>query len=451
MDRKCSSRRYSSIILIGVFIVSLLYPLWMMQVYRDHAIGGIYFQEWSSDYMMQTLPATTLRAHPLESLYYLHKQPPMLDAIRATIIYFLQDVPDVVLEIYLDGITYQVWAVLFALLTTLIVAWLWRMTSLRWALIGGLLWMLHPAPLFYATLLEGSLLTTLLITLYFYQFWRVQQRDADGIVLTLVAVVLFYTRTIFQWYFFPIHFLCLLLLRVPFKKWGVSLLMAGMLIAPFLVKHMKEYRTLSTTTYAGYHKCGLIWYQPSKSEIARVGKALNIQYPQGSLKYIGNERQNHMITHAHHLIYSKICQERFKADPIGVTGIVIGSFFYNVQKSFAKPSADYQYNHMVHRLWWKPVYDVVFSGWPYIVLMLLAVVSIMCYFFSTHPWPWRQAIVLLPFGFVFLIIHLANRHEWTEVDRLKFFIEPLIYIVCIQQLYSRIKGVVNNNVTNQKK
>ncbi len=63
-----------------VFVLGLLFILALEWVMQPQAIGGVYFQRWSSEDMMQTVSVVDLRAEPLASLYYLHVQPPLLDA-----------------------------------------------------------------------------------------------------------------------------------------------------------------------------------------------------------------------------------------------------------------------------------------------------------------------------------------------------------------------------------
>ena len=54
-------------------------------VARRHAPDGLYLQKYTSEYLMQTVSVLDLRDQPLRSLWYLHIQPPMLDAVRAAL------------------------------------------------------------------------------------------------------------------------------------------------------------------------------------------------------------------------------------------------------------------------------------------------------------------------------------------------------------------------------
>lgn len=62
-----------------VFVLSLGFLLALEASWRQYAIDRVYFQKWTSEDMMQTLPIIDLRDHPVKSLANLHIQPPALD------------------------------------------------------------------------------------------------------------------------------------------------------------------------------------------------------------------------------------------------------------------------------------------------------------------------------------------------------------------------------------
>ena len=68
---------------IVVFIIGVVFLFSLETYLKPNAIGGVYFQAWSSEDMMQTVSIVDLRQAPCQSLYYLHIQPPALDALRA--------------------------------------------------------------------------------------------------------------------------------------------------------------------------------------------------------------------------------------------------------------------------------------------------------------------------------------------------------------------------------
>src|SRR6186713_402657 len=73
----------------GVFLVSIVWLTALEMMTSARAADGVHFQEWTSEFMQQTLPIAVLRDFPLQSLYYLHIQPPLLDTVRAVIAQFV--------------------------------------------------------------------------------------------------------------------------------------------------------------------------------------------------------------------------------------------------------------------------------------------------------------------------------------------------------------------------
>jgi len=50
--------------------------------------GQFSVNPYNSDVLMQTLPTSELHDHPIASLIFLHKQPPLLDTVRTAIVQF---------------------------------------------------------------------------------------------------------------------------------------------------------------------------------------------------------------------------------------------------------------------------------------------------------------------------------------------------------------------------
>ncbi len=138
------AKRDYQVLVVATFFVSLSVILAMEHLVGSQLIGGTYFQEWTSDRMMQTSSAANLRADLSGTLWYLHKQPPGLDFLRG-LLAKVQPADEHLLR-NLDVATYKMLAVLFAVQTTIIVGWLFQLRGLGTALFGGLIWVLHPAP-----------------------------------------------------------------------------------------------------------------------------------------------------------------------------------------------------------------------------------------------------------------------------------------------------------------
>jgi hypothetical protein len=95
--------------------------------FRPLAAEGTYFQEHSSEDMMQTLSLLDLRERPLESLLVLHIQPPLLDTLRAALARSWPEAPPRPLVRRVDRALYALWIGVYAASGALVFAWLERL------------------------------------------------------------------------------------------------------------------------------------------------------------------------------------------------------------------------------------------------------------------------------------------------------------------------------------
>ena len=107
---------------ISVFTIGIALLLGINHYYSDQNFEGIYFGI-SSESLMQTFPASILNDKPFSSLYFNHIQPPMFDAIRATIALFWNSKYGP-LEHFVDVGLYTLYVNLFGLLSILIFVWM---------------------------------------------------------------------------------------------------------------------------------------------------------------------------------------------------------------------------------------------------------------------------------------------------------------------------------------
>ena len=99
-------------LIVGLYL-ALLATVGLLHLeayFRPMAYGGIYFQGWSSETMMQTVSIADLQEEPLQSLWYLHIQPPAFDGMRAILAQIhAADDPMVTLQ-QVDRCLYAIWA-----------------------------------------------------------------------------------------------------------------------------------------------------------------------------------------------------------------------------------------------------------------------------------------------------------------------------------------------------
>lgn len=420
---------------IVVFVLVLLFinllELYGWQVLGEALHQGFYFQPWPSNFMMQTLNIENLRQAPLESLFYLHTQPPMLDSIRAVLAQFSPSDSGKDLELFVDRGLYFAWTVVFTLLAVIIYTWTkLALASKGLATMATLIWVLHPAPLAMATLLEGTLLSTLFITWLLFSLWCLAENRNYALLWASLAFILcFATRTVFQWYSLLILAGALVLIRVPVKKMLLTLVLISMPVSALVIKQVVLFDTTSTTTFAGEHKLGLIWYSPTEDEIKKVRSTIHYTYPAGAgrlAEYWNSEKQA-----VKNLIYTKIFEERVRCCLPEIFPAVVRSLSQNIS-NFWLPTSSFRPNAFLTLVFWRQIYDSVFSKW--FVLTCLATAG----FWLIRNLPRRQSAWPY-FGsalmglYVTVIILLANRYEWVEALRLKMFIEPTGFVFLFVQ------------------
>jgi len=413
--------------IVGLIAIAAITALRLQAA--EGVVDGLHVQEWSSDKMQQTLPSEDLQREPLKSLFYLHKQPPALDAVRAFLLLFYDGPPEERL-LYLDSAMYVVWAVLYALLAIIVYLWLRHFLHPGIALGFTALWLAHPGPISIATLLEGSMLSALLTTWFLFELWRLK----DGarripLGLTLAVVLLVYTRTVFQWYFIPVVGVALWLSRVQPKLILASILTITLLTGPLFLKQRVLFGTTSTSTFAGFHYCGLIWYRPTAAELAAENDTLNYHYPAGAIPL--SEAYNNEKLVRDNLIYGAICKRRIFSHPSESFDGITRSVLQNAS-DLIRPTSDCVPNYAARLLPWREPYDWVFSR-ASLLFLFFGSLAVWAAFHRKQLGSvdfWRKNIpVALCFSYILAVVLSANRYGWVEAVRLKILLEPAVFVL----------------------
>jgi hypothetical protein len=149
--------------------------------------------------MMQTASLVDLRERPGDTLLVLHIQPPLLDGLRALVARLWPGLGKRALVVQVDRGLYLVWMLVYAAMAVLVFHWLRQLLAdTGIAALAALAFLFHPAALFYATYLEGTLLTSFGILWLCYAMWRIPARGAT-LSLGAAYLLLFLVRSIFQW------------------------------------------------------------------------------------------------------------------------------------------------------------------------------------------------------------------------------------------------------------
>jgi len=403
---------------------------------RPFAAQGTYFQEHSSEDMMQTLSLLDLRERPVESLLVLHIQPPLLDTLRAALARLWPTAGKRALVLRVDRGLYLVWMLVYAAIAALVFHWLKQLlSSTPVAALAALVFAFHPAAIFYGTYLEGTLLTSFGILWLCYALWRVPARSAT-LSLGAAYLLLFFVRSIFQWPALLVLVAALLLRQAPRRSILLFALPCTVVVGSFMLKQYLVFRSTSTSSFAG-SSC-----LQALGEVPEMGFSSTVETPLGPLlshvsrdelpraltratKIGGAHNFNHLADLANERNLARRCVERLTTDPIWST---LGAWSRNVS-IFLEPSSRYVTPHViVDRLPWRGAYDWVFSG-PRLVILLGAGVLLWAHR-RTGPEILRGLGLALPVLFVSAACVMFERDENM---RYKFFVEPVLYVFLVAQ------------------
>jgi len=431
-----SARAGTDFASLGVFVFGLLLMSGLQARYRPLAEEGTYFQEHSSEDMMQTASLLDLRERPGETLLVLHIQPPLLDAVRASLARLWPAVGQRALVVRVDRSLYLIWTVVYASMGVLVFRWLRPLLSSAWgAGLATLAFFLHPAAIYYATLLEGTLLTSFGILWLCYALWRIPAR---GATLSLVGayVLLFLVRSIFQWPALVVLVAALLLRRAPRRSVLAVVLSCGLVVGSFMLKQHLVLATTSTSSFAGMSCLQALGEEPEVGLTSPTDTPLGPLFPRlfpaglppaltRETKIGGAHNFNHLADLRNARTLAARCRERLVSDPFGRT---LAAWVENADLFF-QPSSRYVTPHViVDRLPWRRPYDWVFSGLR--LAFLLALATFVWARGRPRPELLRGLGLALPVLFVSAASMMFDRGENM---RFKFFVEPVLYVFLVAQ------------------
>lgn len=400
-------------------------------VLRSSAPDGLRMQSWSSETMMQTMPIEDLYEAPAESLWHLHIQPPLLDALRA----LLGQGPVASTSELVDRVDQRLlllWALLHGLLVAILFHWLARMTSVAWALPAAVFFALHPALFFYSSLLDTSLLTSVLVLLLVMALWRLA-KDPEGslVTLCLVFLALFLTRSMFQWPWLVVLGLSLALLKVSRRRIGLFLLITGIPMALYAIKQERLFGITTTSSMTGLNLCRSIGLEPPPDTVERsTDRGANAGTP-GVLARMTKADGSINYNHARFLTLDRSRQEAYKqtlrAMPLKE---LIANYLHNL-RIYLQPSSRFTPHVLVDRIPWRNAYDALFSGWPLLLMMLFACGSWVVRNRSLREVQVSLAL-MLP---VLALAAISVLFERGENMRFKFFVEPVVFVFIAVQVH----------------
>jgi hypothetical protein len=429
---------------LALFLAGLLLMLALQAYGRPFALGGVYFQRHSSEDMMQTLSLLDLRDDPGRSLLVLHIQPPLLDGLRALLLRLGPTVAPRGLVVRVDRALYLLWALVYASLGVLVFVWLRRLVGRPLlAALAALLFLLHPAAIYYATYLDTTLLTSFGILWLCYALSSLRDRRT---VLSLCAafIFLFLVRSIFQWPALVVLLASLLLMRVPRPRVVAVVTVSSVLVASYMLKQYLVLGSVSTSSFAGSSCVRALGEEPvtgfSTPMTIPLGPLLANtgfeSYPRAltrASKITGAHNYNHVADLYDERRLVGACREKLRSLPVRE---ILRAYSESVSW-FLAPSSRYmgEAHAIVDRLPWRGAYDWVFSGWR--LLALLAGAMLVWVRGRNRADLARGLGLALPVLFVSTVSIVFERGENM---RFKFFVEPVLYVFIASQLAAVLGG-----------
>ena len=272
--------QYRIIVGLAIGLFSILSLLLLEIHFKPLAKEGLYFQKWSSETMMQTVSIEDLRDEPFRTLWYLHIQPPVLDGIRALMAFFWRSDDSGLMLRHVDSSIYILWAVIYGMMGFVLFWWLSEMTSIIFSVITSLFFMAHPACILYATLLDTTFLSAFLTLCFFYFLWRIKEGMNVSVPLLVISfLMLFFTRSIYQWPWLLLLPLSLILMRYPFRKMVLFICITGLIVGLYTTKQMYLFH-LTSNSFTGFNLCNSIGIGVNYASYAELADPLQIPDPE---------------------------------------------------------------------------------------------------------------------------------------------------------------------------
>ncbi len=414
---------------VAVFAIAFSWIFLLEERFRNEATEHLYFHAWTSEYMMQTVSIGDLRLEPFKSLWYNHIQPPAFDAIRAGIAAFYPRANGEALMRRVDGGLYGLWMFVYAGTAVLTFSWLRRVCGARSAVLGFGVFLLLPGPIFYATFLDTSLLSSTLILWFFWTLWRFGEGERVSGQLVLVCLALFFTRSVFQWPFLVVLGVSLLMMRVPRARAARVLLPIFVVMIAFLAKQYVLFGLTTTSSFGPDSFCkGLSEYCQGTAtvELPKTTDRFNAFVLRRAEKLNGEYNYNQEA-----FLHRSFAQmEEYKALLRRMTP---GRAFelLKVNLSFyLRPTSRHSSHVIVDRLPWRRPLEFLLSGWSLLVLL----------FVSTLIWlkgcreltgDSSRRAVLRGLGLALPALYVAGVtivFESGENMRYRFFLEPTMFV-----------------------
>ena len=423
--------------------LALLAYQWALLTFAaDRLFAGYRFQAWSSnDFMQEVKIQDLVDAGPI-ALWYLHVQPPMLEALRLTLSLPEYLANGTMTAQMIDQRMYVLYALFYGALLFTVFMWVRTLTNSRaWAYVGAIAIGAYPGTIAMATLLDGTfpsaVLTTVMLFLLYLAIRRASPRLLNWWLFSLVLLSL--TRTIFQLQiliFMPVVVFLLYRYRMRAVK-PVAVTLSVVLTGSLFLLPAKQfvlYDTTATTSFAGNHQIEVVSYRPTEAELAAVDVPPDIIA--NAEKFVSgfNSPENIKVNY----VLSQVGNDYYLREPFQVVKNLLWGVQMNTFQAL-RWTHDYSIvgsgpaNIAAAYLPWTPPSNVIVS-WAFYLMMLTVTAASLVYAFGLRGVLMRvrrYAALVFIVATTMLTFLLANRYDWTEADRLKFVIVPFFCVILV--------------------
>lgn len=414
---------------IAVFLIALGWIFALEERFKNAAAEHLYFHPWTSEYMMQTVSVGDLRLEPFKSLWYNHIQPPVFDAIRAGLAAFHPNANGEALMRRVDAGLYGLWMLVYAATAVLVFSWIRGLRGPRSAAIAFIVFLFLPGPIFYATFLDSTLLSSTLILWFCRALWRFGRGEATPFELVLVSVILFFTRSVFQWPFLVVLAASLWLMAVPRGRALRVLLPISVVMLAFLAKQYVLFGLTTTSSFGPDSFCkGLSEYchGATRVDLPKTTDRFNAFVLRRAEKLNGEYNYNQEAF----LKRSFSQMEEYKALLRRLTpGRVIELMKINLD-FYLRPTSRHSSHVIVDRLPWREPFEFLLSGWRFVSLLVLSI-ALWIRGCSRETGEARRRAILHGLGLGLPALYVAAVtivFESGENMRYRFFLEPTLYV-----------------------
>ncbi len=434
-------------VLVGLvaFLALAGYEWALTQWMSDQLFAGYRFQAWSSNDFMQEVKIEDLVAAGPIALWYLHVQPPMLEALRLTLALPEYVSGSAITAQAIDTRMYGLYAIFYGVLLAVVFAWVRTLTHSRtWAYVGVAVVGLYPGTIAMATLLDGTFPSAVMTTVMLYLLYlAIRFRSVRLLNWWLVSLlILSLTRTIFQLQILiaiPIVVVLLYRFRMAARTAGAIALSVVLTASLFLLpaKQFLLYDTTATTSFAGNHQIEVVSYRPLSTELDAVQVPDDILVNASQFVSGFNSPENIRLNY----VLSTVANDYYVREPFQVAKNLVWGLSMNVAQAF-RWTHDYSIvgsgpaNVAAAVLLWTPPTNYALSILVYSSTLLIMIMS-MLYAFGLRGLLRRvrtYAAFIFVLGAATLTFLLANRYDWTEADRLKYVVVPTLLVITVSSI-----------------